>query len=100
MNPPDKSAINTDLPRHAADKVTRALKDVLQLSDDPGEHLRICLLASGVCIGGAGKALARSAQNDGEQVSEIDAKLEIVRLLEVMVSKGADAAMKYLEEGK
>ncbi|MBR0687327.1 hypothetical protein JQ594_15455 [Bradyrhizobium manausense] len=89
--------MNIDLPRHAADKVTRALKDVLQLTDDPGEQLRICLLASGVCIGGAGQALTRHAKLDGEQISELDAKLEIVKLLEVLVSKGAEAAMKYME---
>jgi len=88
---------NFDLPKHASDKVTRALKDVLQLTDDPGEHLRICLLASGVCIGGAGQAMAQLAKNDGEQISDVDAKLEIVKLLEVLVSKGADAAVKYLE---
>lgn len=90
--------LNIDLPRHAADKVTRALKDVLQLTTDPGEHLRICLLASGICIGGAGQAFAQLARNDGEQLSEVDAKLEIVKLMEVLVSKGADAAMKYLED--
>jgi hypothetical protein len=89
--------LNIDLPRHAADKVTRAVKDVLQLTDDPGEHLRICLLASGVCISGAGEALAHMSKNDGEQISVVAAKLEIVKLLEVLVSKGADAAMKYME---
>ncbi|WP_156948873.1 hypothetical protein [Bradyrhizobium sp. WSM1417] len=89
--------MNIDLPRHAAEKVTRALKDVLQLTKDPGDHLRICLLASGVCIGGAGQAFAQMAKNDGEQLSEVDAKLEIVKLLEVLVSKGADAAIRYLD---
>ncbi|WP_152621374.1 hypothetical protein [Bradyrhizobium japonicum] len=92
--------MNIDLPRHASDKVTRALKDVLQLTNDPGERLRICLLASGVCVGGAGQALAQSAKRDGEHVSELDAKLEIVKLLGILVSQGADGVWKYLEEGK
>lgn len=93
-------SINIDLPRHAADKVTRALKDVLQLTDDPGEHLRICLLASGVCVGGAGQALAQIAKRDDKSISELDAKLEIVKLLSILVSKGADATLRYLEAGE
>lgn len=45
--------MSIDLPRYASDKVKRALDDLLQLTDDPPEMLRIALPASGVCIGQA-----------------------------------------------
>ena len=47
------------------------------------------------------KTLAQLTRNDGEHISDVDAKREIVKLLDVLVSKGAEAAIKYIEgEGK
>jgi len=87
---------NLDLPKHAADKVDRALQDVLQLTDDPGEMLRIYLLAAGVCIGGAGGTLAGMLERDGHKVPEDAVKLQIMDLLRKVVVEGHEAAWKSL----
>ncbi|WP_025036123.1 hypothetical protein [Bradyrhizobium sp. DOA9] len=90
-------SLNFDLPKHASDKVQRALEDVLQLTADPGERLRIYLLASGICIGGAGGALAAIAQRDRKTISELEAKLVIIDLVRRLIADGPDAAWKFLE---
>lgn len=92
------SKFNHDLPKHAADKVQRALDDVLQLTADPGEKLRIYLLASGICIGGAGGILAAQLDHSGDEVAERAVKLEILDLLRRTVSDGAEAAWNSLSE--
>jgi anti-sigma factor RsiW len=91
--------MNTDLPRHAAAKVKRALDDVYQLTDDPGEMLRISLLASGICIGQASGILAGMMKASGAVVSEADAKQEILRLIGITVTQGGDAAWRSLQSG-
>lgn len=97
MIPPGKIK-NLDLPKHATGKVERALKDVLQLTDDPGEMLRIYLLASSVCIGGAGGTLAAMLDRDGQGTSEKEVQLEILDLLRKVVTDGAESAWNSLAE--
>lgn len=89
---------NFDLPKHAADKVERALKDVLQLTDDPGEMLRIYVLAAGVCLGGAGGTLAAMLRQDGHAVSQKEANAYVLDLVRKVVTDGAEAAWKSLQE--
>src|SRR4051812_22867072 len=90
--------MNTDLPKHAAAKVKRALDDVYQLTDDPAEMLRISLLASGICVGQAAGILAGMMKNSGAAVSEIEAKKKILRLIEITVTQGGDAAWQSLQQ--
>lgn len=91
------SKTNLDLPRHARDKVDRALSDVLQLTDDPGEILRIHILAAGVCIGGAGGTLAAMLNRDGHMVSENEANRFVLELVGKVLTDGAEAAWKSLQ---
>lgn len=86
-----------DLEHHAADKVQRALKDVLQLTDDPGHKMRIALMASSVCIGSAAGSLSGKAKRAGFDVSMTDATLQILELLKLNVTDGADAVMAKLQ---
>jgi len=86
-----------DLENHAADKVIRALKDVQQLTDDPGLMMRMALLASGCCIGNAAGCLSFKAKNAGFVLSEKDATLQILELLKLNVTDGADAVMAKLQ---
>jgi hypothetical protein len=92
------SKSNFDLPKHASDKVERALKDVVQLTDDPGEILRIYVLASGICIGGAGGTLAAMLKRDGHPPEEKATQLLILDLLRKVVTDGAEAAWQSLAE--
>lgn len=84
------------LPHHAADKVKLALSEIYQLTDDPGELLRIALMASSVCIGGAAGFLSGKAARKGMKISERDASLQIIEILRIMIADGPDALMKTL----
>lgn len=86
--------MNLDLPKHAEDKVKRALEDVYQLTDDSGEKIRIAILASGICIGQACGFLAASMGLEADQVGEVQD--EILRLIAVVVKKGGAEAWDYL----
>lgn len=87
---------NLDLPRHAADKVKSTLADVIQLTDDPGEMLRIYLLAAGSCIGAAIGTAHGLAEKGGAKVTKDEVTTEILKLIEIVVTKGADATMQHL----
>lgn len=86
-----------DLPNHAADKVKRALDDVHQLTDDPGEMLRIAIMGAGICIGQAGGILAGMMSRQGVKVSEADAKRQVLEVIGIAATDGADAAWKALQ---
>lgn len=89
--------MNIDLPKHAAAKVKRALDDVYQLTDDPGEMLRISLLASGICVGQAASILAGMMRSSGATVSDVEAMQEILRLITITVMQDGDAAWRSLQ---
>ena len=90
--------MNIDLPKHAADKVKRALDDVHQIADTPGEMLRIALMGAGICIGQAAGILHSMIERDGRKVSELQVKDEVIKLLRVMSLEGADAAWKTINQ--
>jgi hypothetical protein len=85
-----------DLEHHAADKVKRALKDVLALTDDVGDKMRIALMASSVCIGAAGAYLAYEAKRAGQEVTQKDAMRELFKILFRVTDEGAEAVVKDL----
>lgn len=87
----NRTNFNLDLPHHAANKVKRALDDVLQLVDDPGEKLRIALMAASVPIGAASGFLAGMCAKAGKSVGETAAIVEILEMLKTNATKGADA---------
>lgn len=89
--------MNIDLPNHAADKVKRALDDVHQLTDDPGEMLRIAIMGAGICIGQAGGFLAGLMERQGMVVPEVDAKLQVLELIRITVTDGAESAWASLQ---
>lgn len=92
----DSTRFNSDLPNHAADKVKRAMDDVLQLTEDTGEMFRIALMAASVPIGAAAGILsARSAQG-GHKMSETDATVQILDFLKVSHTEGPAAAFRKL----
>lgn len=72
---------NPDLPRHAANKVKRALDDVLQLVDDPTEMLRISVMAASIPIGAASGFLAAEEERAGNKVSQTEAIVAILDML-------------------
>jgi hypothetical protein len=88
--------VNNDLPKHAAQKVKRALDDVHQLTSDPGEMLRISLLASGVCIGQAVGFMRGMMERDGHKTTNEEVVDEILKLVRITAVKGADAAWSSL----
>lgn len=75
-----------DLPRHAADKVKRALDDVLQLTSDPGELLQIAVLAAAVPIGAASGFLAGLARAKGSPIEKADAVVAILDMLKTRLT--------------
>ena len=91
--------MNRDLPKHAGDKVQRALDDVLQLTGDAGERLRIALFASGICIGHAAGTLHAMMLNEGHAIGEREVKVQIIELLRVLMLDGADKAWQQLGGG-
>lgn len=88
--------MNNDLPRHGADKVRRALDDVHELTSDPGEMLRISLLAAGVCIGQAAGFMSGMMKRDGDKFTNEQVIDEILKLVRITAVKGADAAWSSL----
>lgn len=86
------------LPHHAADKVKRALDDVLALSNDPGELLRIALMAASVPIGAAGGFISGSAKAEGIEISEVEATVRVLEFLKVNATAGVDAAFASLNK--
>lgn len=94
-----REPFNLDLPHHAADKVKRALDDVLQLTDDPGEKFRIALLAASVPIGAAGGFLAGKYARAGKPISQTDSTVQILELLRINATEGADAVFRAAARG-
>lgn len=88
--------MNNDLPKHAADKVRRALNDVLQLTRDPGEMLRISLLATGVCFGQSAGFMRGIMERDGHNLTHEQVVDEILNLIRMTAVKGADATWSAL----
>ncbi len=88
--------MNLDLPKHAEQKVKRALEDVYQLTDDTGEKMRIAVLASGVCIGQACGFLAASMGLKADEIGQVQD--EILRMMAVVVKKGGAEAWDYLTQ--
>lgn len=90
---------NNDLPKHAFNKVKRALDDVLQLADTPDERLRICLVACAATVGAAGGTVAGIAKAEGIVVNEAFAIGRVLELIRVLTGEGADNAWAKLNEG-
>lgn len=88
--------MNIDLPKHAGDRVKRALDDVHQIAADPGEMLRISLMGAGICIGQACGILHGMMVRDGVKATEQQVKEQVIELLRVMTIEGADATWKKL----
>ncbi len=87
---------NADLPNHAADKVKRALDDVLALTDDPGEKIRIAWMAASIPIGMAAGFLSGKAEREGIQIPQTAAFTEILELLRLTTTQSAEAVMGRL----
>jgi len=90
--------VNNDLPKHAAAKVSQALNDVHQVARDPGEMLRIAILAAGVCIGQASGIVRGMAERCGEAMTEREAKERVMKLLTAATLDGVEAALKSLQD--
>lgn len=88
--------MNIDIPKHAADRVKRALDDAHQIAADPGEMLRISLLGAGVCIGQACGILHGMMKSSGMDVSETAVKEQIFDILRTATIEGAAATLKKL----
>lgn len=89
-------AYDRSLPDHAADKVSRALHDVLSLTDDFGEKLRISLMASSVPLAIAGAVLAEQMRREGHECTQKQAMEHVFKLLETTTVDGAEAAWASL----
>lgn len=89
---------NRDLVRHAADKVSRALRDVCDLEFDPSAKSQIAMMAAGVCIGAAAGYLRGAVERAGGKCSEGEAFLQVLDLLKTISTEGADAAMAKMAE--
>lgn len=87
------SETEVDLAKHAADKISQILADVCGLEVDSAAKARICLMASSVCIGKAGAYLSHSASMRGEALSQSDAHLGVLKLLENIERNGVDATL-------
>lgn len=87
---------NLDLPKHAADKVKRTLDDVLDLTDDPGEKLRIALMACSAPIGAAAGILSAMAGGGNDAASMKAATAQIMEILRLSSAEGPDAVMASL----
>lgn len=92
-----RAPYNLDLPRHAAAKVKRALDDVLELTDDPGEKIRIALMAASVPIGAAGGFLSAKAKRAGITIDETAAIVQVLELLKLNATGGADAVFAHAD---
>jgi spore maturation protein SpmB len=86
------------LPNHAADKVSRALHDVLSLTDESGEKLRIALMAATVPLGAAGGVLAAMMKAEGKECTQAQAVSYVVKLVEKISIEGPDAAWDSLQD--
>lgn len=90
---------NYDLPKHAADKVKRSLDDVMSLTDDPAEMLRIALFASAVCVGQASGTLAGMMfVATGREVPKDLVQEEILKMITTLVTQGHEKAWAQLKE--
>lgn len=92
----DRTPIDLSLPRHAADKVKRAMDDVMQLTDNPGEMLRIALLSATAPIGAAAGILRGMMDAAGTPVTYEAATAEIMRLITLAGVEGGPAAWDSL----
>lgn len=90
-------SFNLDLSNHAADKVKRALDDVLQLTDDPGERLMIAVMAASVPIGAAAGILAAQSAAHGVVTTKATAASRILDLLKIGAFDGPQAVVDSLK---
>lgn len=88
--------LGADLRKHAANKVSRTLMDVYQMTDDPDELMSIALMAASLCIGQAAGFLSAKAEISGAGVSAKDAAIQIMELLKLNFTDGPDAVLAKL----
>lgn len=98
-------ALNLDLPKHAHDKVKRALEDVLSLTNDPGEMLQIALFANAATIGAAAGLMIGVADRHGVDLKYEDAAERLLDMLKTVMRNGGrvtdyDAWGPLLSEGR
>lgn len=87
---------NLDLPMHASDKVKRALEDVLQLTDDPGERFRIGLMATGHLLGNTAGTFHAMLFSEGVELRKAQVEDMLLDLLGKVMREGAEAAWELL----
>ncbi|OYX79619.1 MAG: hypothetical protein B7Y77_01660 [Bradyrhizobium sp. 35-63-5] len=89
---------NPDLPRHAADKASRAIYDVIDLTDDLDEKFQIALMACSAPIGIAGAIIAAKMEREGRAFTQAEACSTAIDLLKTLVESGPQAAIEIFSK--
>jgi hypothetical protein len=88
---------NLDLALLAAARAKKAVDDVLQLTDVPGERIQIALMATNALVGVAATIIRDVNNSEGRVVSAQMSQTEaVVRLLDLM-REDAEKSQKLLE---